>query len=173
MPELEYLFIEAKGRPVQYQGVEIKRIDRFPVKNGDTLICSIEEAVQKPEYLEGFCVDITGYCELDGEICKQGKGIRMIFWNGHTPQEFKLKIFTKLGHVIIYNICEIDTSYITNDETGNPITKYSKRLDSKYNGAAMIVEEIDGGRRYRCSDTSAAEKPFPFNDIIFTVKKSP
>ncbi|OHE78894.1 MAG: hypothetical protein A3F67_07780 [Verrucomicrobia bacterium RIFCSPHIGHO2_12_FULL_41_10] len=171
MPEFESLFREAKGNPVQYKGFEIKRIDKFPVKNGDVLVCSIEHAIEKLEYLQGFCIDVTGHCELNGQICREGKGIRMIFWYGHTPPEFKLKIFTKYDFVVIYNICEVDNSFIASDESGNCIKKHSKYIDAKYNGAAMIVEEIEGGRRYRCSDTSSAEKSFPFNDIVFTVKK--
>ena len=170
MPEFELLFRESKGQPIQYNGVVLKRIDRFPVKNGDVLACSIEEAIKKDEYLQGFCIDVTGYCEFDGEIHKKGKGIRVMFWDGYTHPNTMIKVFTKLDHVIIYNVCEIDIKYFGNDIDGSPLERHAKRLDSKYNGAAMIVEEIEGGRRYRCSDTSSADKPFPFEDIIFTVK---
>jgi hypothetical protein len=37
----------------------------------------------------------------------------------------------------------------------------------------MIVEEIENGRRYRCSDTSSAEKVDSFGDIVFTVQREP
>ena len=35
-------------------------------------------------------------------------------------------------------------------------------------GAAMIVEEIENGRRYRCNDGHPDEN---FDDIIFTIQK--
>jgi hypothetical protein len=48
---------------------------------------------------------------------------------------------------------------------------HKKMTDSGHNGAAMIIEEIEGGRHYRCSDIFSHEKDLPFNDIVFTVKK--
>jgi hypothetical protein len=171
MPALEHLFRASKGQPVLFNGVEIKRIDRFPVKNGDVLVCSIEEAVKKEKCLQGFCVDVTGYAEVDGEKFKKGKGLRLLYWDGYCPKEVHIKVFTKLDNVVVYNVCELDVTYLANDIDGSPLTRRSKTLDYWHNGAAMIVEEIEGGRRYRCSDTSSVEKPFPFNDIVFTVKK--
>lgn len=108
---------------------------------------------------------------MNGETFKQGKGIRLHFWDGFCPKEIHIKVFTKLDHVIIYNVCERDVIYLGNDVDGSPLERHSKTLDYLYNGAAMTVEEIYGGRRYRCSDTNSAEKPFPFNDIVFTVQR--
>ena len=85
------------------------------------------------------------------------------------PEEIKLKVFTKIDCVIVYNICERDVTYLGNHVDGSP--NVTQSLDYCFNGAAMIVEEIEGGRRYRCSDTNGAERPFPFNDIVFTVQK--
>ena len=172
MPSFQEMFEKSGDLPIIYKGIEIVQFDRFPVENGDVLICSIEEAIKKEYYLQGFCIDITGWCELEGKIHKKGKGIRMLFWDGFLPSEIRMKVHTKLDHVIIYNICERDVTYLMSDETGKSLEKHSKTLDYFYNGAAMIVEEIEGGRRYRCSDTSSADKPFPFNDIVFTVRKA-
>jgi len=171
MPEFESLFRESKGQPIHYNGTKIQRIDRFPVKTGDILVCSIEKAIKKEGYLQGFCVNVTGHAEVDGEIFKKGKGIRLHFWDGSCQKEVKIKIFTKLDHVIVYNVCEIDGTYLGNDVDGSPLERHSKTLDYCYNGAAMIVEEIKNGRRYRCSDTSSAEKEDQFGDIVFTVQK--
>ena len=41
-------------------------------------------------------------------------------------------------------------------------------MNNGYFGAAMIVEEIENGRRYRCNDWEPDED---FDDIIFTVQK--
>ena len=59
-------------------------------------------------------------------------------------------------------------SYLITTPSGEPITKESKSLESGHNGAAMIVEEIENGRRYRCNDGAPDED---FDDIVFTVQK--
>lgn len=172
MPSFEKLFNDAKiGEPVLYQGTQIIRKDRFLVENGEVLICSIESTNSTSGFLQGFCIDITGHCELDGNIHKIGKGVRMVFWDGFSPKEIKLKVFTKIAFVVVYNICEVDVSYLSNDENGNPLERHSKRVDYANEGAAMIVEEIEGGKRYRCSDTSSVDKEDQFSDIVFTIKK--
>ncbi|MCB1117403.1 MAG: hypothetical protein KDK50_02345, partial [Chlamydiia bacterium] len=41
-------------------------------------------------------------------------------------------------------------------------------IDKAHNGAAMIVEEIPNGRRYRCND---GEPDDDFDDIVFTITR--
>lgn len=168
MPSFGKLFIESKGDPIDYNGTKLELCDKFPVVSGDLLICSIEST--NSDRRQGFYIDITGHCEMNGKIFKQGKGVMMLFWEDTAPEQIEIKIIVKNGFVWIQNICELDISYLTNDGEGNPIEVHSKKIDYNHNGAAMIVEEIEGGRRYRCSDTSSAEKPFPFEDIVFTVR---
>ncbi len=165
MSSYENLFIQAKSGVVEHNGMKLYLIDKFPVENGDILLCSIEKTSSNRR--QGFCIDITGHCEMNGEIFKQGKGIRMLFWEDTTPKQFKLKIFTKKEFVWIQNICEWEVPNRTSDLKDG----FMKTIDSGHNGAAMIIEEIENGRRYRCSDTSSAEKEDPFGDIIFTVQR--
>jgi hypothetical protein len=143
--------------------------DKFPVENGDTLICVIERT--NSDTRQGFSVDVTGYCEMNGQVFKQGKGIMLLLWEDTSPKEFRLKVFTKKGFVWIQNICEVDYSYLITNEFGAPVEVHKKRTDYGHNGAAMIVEKIENGRRYKCSDTSSAEKADPFGDIVFTVQR--
>ena len=169
MPSFGKLFIDSKGEPIEYNGVKLELADKFSVDDGDVLICSIEKTNSSRR--QGFSIDITGHCEMDGEVFKQGKGIMMLFWEDTSPKEFKLKVFTKKSFVWIQNICEVDYSYLINDASGVPQEVHKKKTDYGHNGAAMIVEEIENGRRYKCSDISSAEKEFPFNNIVFTVRK--
>ena len=171
MPNFEPLFRASTDNSIFYNEVHLIRYDRFPLKDKETLVCSIESAIKDPNKSEGFCIDITGYAEINGKILKKGKGVRLHFWQNNSPSEFKIKIHTKESFVWIYNVCEIENQYSVSDSQGNLIQKKSKSLIYGINGAAMIVEEIENGRRYRCSDISSIEKPFPFNDIVFTVKK--
>jgi hypothetical protein len=133
--------------------------DKFLVKDGDILVASIEKT--NSEWCQGFSIDITGSCEMNGKIWEQGKGVKMIFWENATvfdPKHIVIKIITKKDFVWIQNIWE-STDYLG-----------KKSIDSGHHGAAMIVEEIENGRRYRCNDGHPDEN---FDDIVFTIQKLP
>lgn len=161
MPNFDELFRGSMGNPVFYKGIPLLRMDKFPVKNGDILIASIEKTNDSDR--QGFVIDITGYCEMNGEICKKGKRVRMAFWEDTMPKQVELKVFTKQDFVVIENIWEEETSYLAYGTE-----KHSKFTNYRVNGAAMIVEEIENGRRYRCNDGAPDED---FDDIIFTVRR--
>jgi hypothetical protein len=174
MVSFEKLFFESKAQPIQYNGATLYLADRFPVSNGDTLVICIE-STNSPR-IQGVSVNIEGSCEIMGEIHKKGKMVKPIFWEDSEkvdPKHIEIKVFTKKGYIFIQNICEVEYSYLVRDESGMLVEVRKKRMDASHNGAAMIVEEIEGGRRYLCSDTNSSEKPFPFNDIVFTVTCNP
>jgi len=163
MTSFEELFIESRGQPIEWEGQDLIRSDKFPVSNGDTLVCSIESA-NNEVFLQGFCIDITGSCEIDGVLHKKGKGMRALFWSdGSAPPEIRIKVFTKQDFVWVYNVCEVPDV--------NHVGRHYNCLEWGRNGAAMIVEEIPNGRRYRCSDIRHGDKEDQFGDIVFTVQK--
>lgn len=166
MPDFTDLFIQSKGQPITYKGKTLVLSDKFPVQNGDVLIASIEKT--NSDRRQGFCIDITGSCEMDGKVFEKGKGVRMLFWEDTAPKQIKLKVFTSQGWVRIENIWEQTNCYLVSDPSGESVEKSSKSVESKYNGAAMVVEEIENGRRYRCNDGRPDEN---FDDIVFTVQK--
>ncbi len=166
MPSFDKLFMETKELHINYNSNVLYRADKFPVSNVDILIVSIESS--NSDCRQGLCIDITGHCEIDGEICKKGKGIRMLFWDDTAPKRIELKIFTKKDFVWVENIWENTNSYLVSTPDGQPLQKESKAVDYGPNGAAMIVEEIENGRRYRCNDGYPDED---FDDIIFTVQR--
>jgi len=166
MPNFGELFMKSKAQPIKWNGEIVVMSDKFPVKNGDTLLMSIEKT--NSDCLQGFYVDITGSCELDEKVHKVGKGVKMLFWEDTAPKQIKLKVITKKDFVYVRNIWETINSYLVSDLEGKTITKESKAVDYGHNGAAMIVEEIENGRRYRCNDWHPDEN---FDDIIFTVQK--
>ncbi len=154
MPNFTELFKQANWQPITYKGNTLVLVDRFPVENGDTLLISIEKT--NSDCRQGLSLDITGWCELNGQIYKQGNGVRMQFWEDTAPKQIKLKVFTKKSHIFIENIWE-STNHIG-----------TKSTDSRRFGAAMIVEEIKNGRRYRCNDWHPDDN---FDDIVFTVER--
>ncbi|MDB2614403.1 hypothetical protein N9Y92_04540 [Chlamydiales bacterium] len=165
MTDFREIFDSKMSRVIQYKDKELFLEDFFPVKDGDVLSVSIEST--NSEFKQGLYVNITGHCEIDGNKHKKGKGIRSLYWEDTCPKESLIKVFTKKGFVKIANIWESTTKYLLNDENNKPFWKENKSLDYGHWGSAMIVEPIEGGRRYRCNDRHPDED---FDDIIFTVK---
>lgn len=150
--------MESKGQPIAYKGKTLVLADKFPVANGDRLRICIEST--NSEWPQGMSVDITGSCEVKGKVWKKGKGVKMIFWadaTGIDPKNIEITVFTETGYVWIQNHWEMTNHLGT------------KSIDSGHHGAAMIVEEIAGGRRYRCNDGHPDDN---FDDIVFTVRKA-
>lgn len=157
MPSFEELFTEAKQPVIHYKGKTLYWADRFPVSNGEKLKISIETT--NSEYIQGVSIDVTGSCEVQGKIWKKGKGVKMIFWEDGElidPKNIEITVFTKLGYVWVQNIWECS------DHRGVKYTDYG------HHGAAMLIEEIENGRRYYCNDGHPDEN---FDDIVFTIQK--
>lgn len=168
MTDFSSLFLDSKAKPVEYYGKTIHMVHFLPVTDGDILVASIEST--NSDCRQGFCIDVTGWCERDGDKHKTGKGIRMHFWEDTAPKEIRLTVHPTNDRVVIYNVCERDSkTVISKNPSGNPIFKESKWIDSNNFGAAIIIEEIEKNYfRYHCNDWHPDDN---FDDIIFTVKK--
>ena len=153
MVDFSEFFLKSRGKSIQYKGKKIQLVDYFHVSNNDILIITFEST--KSDTIQGISIDVTGKCELEGELFDKGKGVDMIFWEDTAPKSIELKVFTK-KKVRVKNIWECVSL------TGNRCVDYG------HFGAAMIVEEIENGRRYRCNDWEPDED---FDDIVFTVKR--
>lgn len=157
MPSFQELFSQARQLTIQYKGKTLYWADRFPVSDGDKLKICIEKT--NSEYVQGISVDITGSCEVQGEIWKKGKGVKMFFWEDAElidPKNIEMTVFTKTGYIVVQNIWE------RSDHRGVKFT------DSGVHGAAMTIEDIPNGRRYYCNDGHPDEN---FDDIVFTIQK--
>lgn len=159
MANFQKLFENTDEPTILYHGKVLHWADKFPVSNGDTLVICIESTnSNRPQ---GLSIDIEGTCEILGKLLKKGKNVKPLFWEDSEildPKNIVINVFTKKGYVWVQNIWE------SSNFQGN------KFPDSGVGGAAMIVEMIDGGKRYRCNDGYMDEN---FDDIIFTIKKMP
>lgn len=144
MPSFGSLFRESKGRPVVYNGQRIQLADRLHLSDGQTLKVKIEST--NSEWRQGIRVDIDKHFEVNGHDIKKG----ILLWQDTAPPEVYLTVRTKNGECWVRNIWDV----------GNGAADYW------HNGAAMIVEEYPGGRRYRCNDGHPDED---FDDIIFSI----
>lgn len=152
MPCFEEYFRKTNGHAIEYKGLNLSLYDEFPVSDGDRLILSIEST--KSKHKQGFSIYIKGTCVCNGEYHEHINGVKMLFWEDTTPKRVELTVNTTEKSITIQNFWEI-TNY-----QGNSFR------DCSHNGAAMIVEEIENGRRYRCNDITPDDD---FDDIIFTV----
>ena len=157
---------------IDYKDRHIFVADKFPVSNKDTLVISIEKTNSK--YVQGVGIDTYGYCKVSGETHRKGKHVNMLFWEDSTildPKHFEIQVFTKDPHVFIRNIWEAEASPPYVFKEGEKKTCYvgTSFYDSdRWQGAAMYSEEIEGGRRYFCSDGDGNDS---FDNIIFTVQR--
>jgi len=149
------LFIQSKGQPILYAGRLLQMLDKFPANTGETLEVTIESTASK--FLQG-----VGFA--DGiEIFGQREKKAVIFEHFSLPPEEREKTKSQLpftfsvtcrnrkGHVSFYNMTLVDG-----------------RQEWWHAGSAMIVEEIENGRRYRCNDFEFDDD---FDDMIFTVMR--
>ena len=150
MPDFSELFLKTDVRPVYYKGQAFFLADKFPVTNGDTLIINIEST--KSDHLQGLYIDVTGWVKSRGRIFKKRNGVKLLYWEDTAPKNIHLQVFTKKEFVWVANIWKSE----------------NKPIDYGHLGAAMIVEEIPNGRRYRCNDWRPDED---FDDIIFTIER--
>ncbi len=153
MPDFSEMFIKNKGKPITYKGNVLYMVDRFPIKNDSKIVICIESTNSK--WLQGLSIDISGSCEVNGIKKEAGKGVNVLLWENSNlinPKHIEMRIFTKKDFISIKNVWD----------TGKG------SVEAWYWGAAMILEEIENGRRYRCNDGHPDED---FDDIVFTVKR--
>ena len=92
----------------------------------------------------------------EGKIVVDGKAVNgrngVLFWQSKDWSAVEFDVLGAPATLDIYNAWDC----------GNGV------VESWLNGAAMIVEELPNGRRYRCNDGEADED---FDDIIFRIER--
>ncbi len=148
MPEFDREFAAATGEPVEYRGHQLIRLDRLPL-HGATKVRVVFEAVNS-EWRQGVRLKCEGRFLVNGRGIP-GKG-GFVLWPDTAPPEVEVEVSSPTSEVLVYNVWD------TGDGT----------IHSWHNGAAMIVEDISDGRRYRCNDGEADDD---FDDIVFRVER--
>jgi hypothetical protein len=183
----KYIPGESAPQKRTYKGKTIFLVDKFPVKNKETLKFTIESTNSR--YRQGFGIKIfNGYLVIDGEPMEYEKRCTALFWEEFKDSE--VQVFTKKGHIYLENIWE-ETIYEEHKSghfqkadgsfTHSKIVKYpeGKKIVCHNNAGrcayvnhtcanAMYSEEIPNGKRYHCNDGVEDDD---FDDIVFTVTR--
>jgi hypothetical protein len=145
MPSFQQLFIKSKGQPVEYNGQTIRMVDHLKILDGQILKVVFESV--NADWRQGVCLTTDGGFVVNNQSIKKSVAL----WHDTAPSEVMLRVQTKKGECWVKNVWDI----------GNGV------MESWHNGAAMIVEEIACGRRYKCNDGQPDDD---FTDIVFRIE---
>jgi hypothetical protein len=148
MPSFQSQFTESKGKPIIHQGKSLFMMDQFPTEHSTHLRIYFETC--NGEWRQGVALSVDGTFEVNGRVI--GKDQRLVLWHDTAPQIVELGVPTSANMVEVHNVWD----------SGDGMT------DAWRNGAAMIIEEVPNGRRYRCNDGLADDD---FDDIVFRIER--
>ena len=140
------LFTESKGQPINYCGRILHLADQFPTHGTKTLRLVFEST--NGDWRQGVALDVDGSFVVNGRKIPRS----IVLWEDTAPSVVEFEIPRPAQRVTVWNVWD----------SGNGAT------DAWHNGAAMIVEDIGNGRRYRCNDGMADED---FDDIVFRLER--
>lgn len=169
MPSFQAMFEESKGQPVAYQGHTLVLGDFCPTQGATRFRLVVESC--KATRRQGVALDLVhrgqngkwrrgaspthdGEFVVNGQVCSGRKGI--FFWQEDVPGSVEFEVRGDPDGVDVFNVWEGQ----------NHLGK--RFMDSRRHGAAMMVEELPNGRRYRCNDGEPDED---FDDIVFRLER--
>lgn len=143
---IERLFLSsADPNRVDYHGQVLVRVDRFTVRDREKVKLVVESIGSRWRQAIRLQSDLP--LEVNGVQSKS-----LVLWSDTMPLEVVCTCRTKTGELVVYNAWD-DGSGTVGAWTGN---------------AAMVVEELPNGRRYRCND---GKLDADFQDIVFRIER--
>ena len=140
------LFIKSTGKPVDYNGKTIQMVDKFPVNHKSEFKVVFEDC--KNDWKQGISLSTAGTFIINGQKIKNS----VVLWQHTAPNELDFIVESKSRELLIKNVWDIGDGVI----------------HSWHGGGAMIVEELNNGRRYRCNDGRQNDD---FDDLVFRIEK--
>jgi hypothetical protein len=152
MPNFEEFFIESRGKPISYNGMELFTIDRIPVNkkfSGTVRLISTNS-----EWKQAIRLTVTkGKLRINAD--REGEAKSVCLWEEYLQKgDCHFEGTTRDLELIVHNAWEQFAW------TDRPFTNFWKH------GAAMIVEVDGSTRRYRCNDGHPDDN---FDDIVFEI----
>lgn len=145
MINFEDIFLASRGEPVEYEGDIIQLMDAVSIPS-HAAVRIIREG-SKPGWRQGVHLSTDGHFIVNEQFIPKA----IVLWADTAPAIVSLSIHSESGAFHVKNVWD------TGDGT----------MQSWHNGAAMIVEKTDNGRRYRCNDGNPNAD---FDDLIFRLE---
>ena len=145
MPSFQDLFAKTKGQPIAYKGHTVQMVDRLSVSDGQMLKVRFESV--NSDWRQGVNLTTDGSFEVNDQGIKNS----IVLWHDTAPSEVYVKIHSRQGDCLVKNVWDVGDGVV----------------HSWHNGAAMIVEESQNGRQYKCNDGRADED---FDDLVFSIE---
>ena len=132
--DLDRLFREAKGKPVEVDGRSLIRLDRFALPSKEATL-NFSFIKTNSEWKQGFILKTKGVFKI--EETQNNVKDAIVFWEDTAPKDFTVNVSSKDGQLLVYNVWDF----------GDGVTQ------AWHNGAAMMVEQIDETKKiYNCND---------------------
>jgi hypothetical protein len=175
MPEFESMFIRSKGQPIAWEGKTLFLHDYFPTEGAVRYRLTLESCDSnwrqgvmmallhtddRGRWQPGVAKDVPGHFIINAQRVDGSKGA--VIWQDEAPSEVGFEVVGAPATICVYNVWQSTTRVAIPGTTTGPV------IDSGHNGAAMIVEELPNGRRYRCNDGKPNDD---FNDIVFRLER--
>ncbi len=122
-------------------------MDRLDTKGTRLVRIHFEE--RHGSWRQGVRLKCNGQFRVNEQLIPGKDGI--VLWEDTAPRSVDIELCGSIDEVRVYNVWD----------TGNGV------IEAWHNGAAMIIEELPTGRRYRCNDGNPDAR---FDDIVFSVE---
>jgi hypothetical protein len=142
----EEMFRQSRGKPIVYQQMTLVMKDEFPTERCARFRFVFESC--NSEWRQGAYLRINGTFTVNKQKIKNA----VAFWQGTAPETVEFEAGPGVDLIEVRNIWD----------TGDGV------MQSWHNGAAMIVEIVPVGRRYRCNDGFADDD---LDDIVFRLER--
>lgn len=144
MPSFDKEFAEAQGKPVLYNGKSLLRLDRLEIGSKATIRITLEEC--NSNWHQGV------HLRVDKGFIVEGKRVKDIrIWYNDEVKSVEYDVETKNGQLLVWNVWDVGDGVV----------------HSWHNGAAMVIEDINNGRKYSCNDGHPDDN---LNDLIFKIE---
>jgi hypothetical protein len=140
------MFVKSRGKPVIYEGKTLVLEDDFPTDGCKRFKFVFESC--NAEWRQGAYLSINGEFVVNKQYFKDV----VVFWQDTAPETIFFELDARVKSVAVRNVWD----------TGDGMMHFW------HNGAAIIVEPIPDGRRYRCNDGLADDD---FDDIVFRIER--
>ena len=146
MPSFQEFFMATDEKTITYEGKTLALMDTLPAVDGSRFRVTREST--DSEWRQGIGLDVQGSIVIDGKDW----GRKVTLWEDTAPKEVVITLELKEEGLDVRNVWD----------HGNGV------IQAWHHGAAIYVEEIEGGRRYHCNDGHPDDD---LNDIVFSIRR--